>query len=301
MPNTRWTSPRYWPTWLALALLRVTSWLPLPLLALLGRTLGQLLYYLHAGRRRVVHINLEKCLPHWDLRRRRQLARRHFRALGQGLFDTALAWWASPRRVRRLVRFVGQEHYEQALAQNRPIILLTCHCVALELGGRSLLPKGPLVILYKRTKNPVFGHVLYAARAHYGLRQVEFDEGLKPVIRALKQGYRFYYLPDQDLGSHADVFAPFFGVPTATVSVLGRLATVSRAMIVPCFTRQLPGGRGYEVLFRPALTEIPSGDALRDATRMNQIIEQWVEAMPEQYFWVHKRFKTRPGGERSVY
>lgn len=301
MPEARWAHPRYWPSWFGLGLLRVLSWLPLPLLALFGRALGQLLYYLHAERRRIVLINLEQCFPHWGRRQRRQLARRHFRALGQGVFDIALAWWASAQRVRRLVRFVGREHYDRALAQNRPIILLACHCVALELGGRSLFPERPLVILYKKAKNPVFGHVLYAARARYGTHQVEFSQGLKPVIRALKRGYMFYYLPDQDLGARNTVFAPFFGVATATVSVVGRLAGLAQALILPCFTRQLPYGRGYEVLFRPALTDIPSGDAVQDATRMNQLIEHWVETMPEQYFWVHKRFKTRPGGEAGVY
>lgn len=301
MSNIQWAHPRYWPSWFGLTLLRIISWLPLPLLALLGRSLGQLLYYLHAERRRIVHVNLEKCFPQWSDKMRRRVARRHFRALGQSVFDIPLAWWASTRRVQRLTRFSGREHFERALTLNRPIILLACHCVALELGGRALLPQRPLVILYKKTKNPVFGHVLYQARARYGTHQVEFHAGLKPVIRALRKGYMFYYLPDQDLGTQGTVFAPFFGVPTATVSALGRLAALTEATILPCFTRQLPYGRGYEVLLHPPLTGIPSADELQDAVRMNQLIEQWVLAMPEQYFWVHKRFKTRPAGAASIY
>ncbi len=301
MTNAALAHPRYWATWLGVGLLRTAVLLPLPVLAGIGGLLGLFLYYLHPPRRRIVAINLGRCFPRLDARAQRRLARQHFRALGQGLFDAAIVWWASVRRLQRLVHFEGREHYDRALTQGRPIILLAPHFVAMEVGGVFLSGERPVTTMYKKTKNAAFNSLLRHARVRFGGQIIERDEGLKPAIRALKGGRVFYYLPDQDLGREHSVFAPFFGVSTATVPALGRLAQLTGAVVIPCFTRQRTWGRGYDVIFEPPLADFPTGDTLIDAARTNEAIERGVALMPAQYFWVHKRFKTRPEGEADFY
>lgn len=291
---------RYLATRAGLALMRALAFLPLPILAALGRGLGHLFYYLHAPRRRIVMINLGLCFPGLSKHEQRRLARRHFAALGQALFDMAVVWWSSPQRLRRLIRFTGRERYDAAIAAGKNIILLAPHFVALEVAGLYLSSERPAATLYKRTKNPVINSVLRARRSRFGGEVIEKDEGLRRMVRALRSGRVFYYLPDQDLGREHSVFAPFFNVPTATVGLVGRLARLGNAVVIPCFTRQLPFGRGYEVIFGEPWEDAPE-DAEACARRVNRDIEGAVYRMPEQYFWVHKRFKTRPEGERKIY
>ena len=293
--------PRYWPSWAGLVLLRLVSLLPLPLLWLLGSALGAVLYWLHVPRRRIVMRNLESCFPGLDQVALRRMARRHFRGLGQVALSSGIAYWASRRRLERLFHCTGYEHYTGALAQGRQVILLCPHFLGVEMGGIFLSRIHPMADMYRRMKNGLYDEVFKRGRTRFGGLVVERQEGLKPVIRAMRQGVTFYYLPDQDPGRHNTAFIPFFGVAAATLTALGRLARVTNAVVVPCFTRQLPFGRGYEVMFKPALDNFPTQDEIADATRMNRVIETAVREMPEQYFWVHKRFKTRPPGEPDFY
>ena len=293
--------PRYWLGWMGLALLRLISFAPLPVLWLVGGLLGSALYYLHSARRHIVVRNIESCFPSLDRRAHRRMARRHFRALAQASLAIGIAYWGSKRRLERLVRCVGRRHYDEALAQGRRVILLVPHFIGIDVGGIYLSRERPMINMYRRTKNQLFDAVLRRGRTRFGGHVVERLEGLKPIIKAVRQGLVFYYLPDQDPGRHNTLFIPFFGMPAATLTALARLARITNALVVPCFTRQLPYGRGYEVILKPALDNFPTTDEVADATRMNQEIEQGVGDMPEQYFWVHKRFKTRPLGEADFY
>ena len=286
---------------MGLALLRLMSFVPLPGLWLAGYVLGSALYYLHGARRHITVRNIESCFPNLNRRAHRRLARQHFRALGQASLSIGIAYWASQRRLERLVHCVDRGHYDQALAQGRPVILLVAHFIGVEIGGIYLSRERPMVDMYRRAKNQLFDEVLRRGRTRFGGQVVERLEGLKPIIKAMRQGVVFYYLPDQDPGRHNTVFVPFFGVPAATLTALGRLARITNALVVPCFMRQLSYGRGYEVIFKPALDNFPTADETADAARMNWEIEQGVREMPEQYFWVHKRFKTRPLGEPDFY
>ncbi|MFP5349956.1 MAG: lysophospholipid acyltransferase family protein [Gammaproteobacteria bacterium] len=292
---------RHAPTWIGLALLRVLAVLPLPVLAALGRGLGLLLYALHASRRHVVRVNVARCFPGLTQRAQERLVRGHFKAFGQALVDIALAWWASGARLKRLVRFKGREHYDRALGAGRPVILLAPHFVGLEIGGMRLSMERPMVTMFRHPANELLRRVMQRARARFGLRLVEHNRPLTALVRQVKAGVPLYYLPDQDAGRRNGVFAPFFGIPTATFPVLGRLAQLADAVVIPCVTRQLPRGRGYEIMFAAPLADFPSGDTKVDTERMNRAIEQAVREIPEQYFWVHKRFKTRPRGEASFY
>ena len=281
--------------------MRAVSSLPLPLIAVLGGVLGQLLYVLHAPRRHILRVNIRLCFPDLSPRAQARLARRHFRAFGQALLDIGIAWWASERRIKRLTRFRGREHYEQALRANKNIILLVPHFVGLEIGGTCLSIERPMVTVFRHLTNELFNAMMERARARFQMQLVEHIKPLTTVVRQVKAGSPLYYLPDQDAGRKQSVFAPFFGIPAATFAVLPRLAKMTDAVVIPCITRQLPWGRGYEIIFRPPLKDFPCGDAMADATRMNQEIENAVREIPEQYFWVHKRFKTRPEGEKNFY
>ncbi|HEY5682509.1 MAG TPA: lysophospholipid acyltransferase family protein [Sulfuricaulis sp.] len=293
--------PRYWPTWIGLGFMRAVSWLPLPIIALFGSVLGMLLYALHAGRRHVVHINIKLCFPELSPGAQARMARRHFRAFGQTLLDIGITWWSSAARLRRLTCFRGREHYDNALRENRNIILLAPHFLGLEYGGMRLSTERPMVTVFRHPVNKLLSVVMERARTRFYLRLVEHVQSFTPLVKQIKQGVPLYYLPDQDAGLRNAVFAPFFGVPAATFVVLPRLAKMTDAVVIPCITRQLSRGRGYEIEFRPPLKSFPSGDAADDTTRMNQEIQIAVRESPEQYFWLHKRFKTRPKGEPDYY
>lgn len=300
-PLSRYWHPRYWPTWIGLAFMRLVSWLPLPVIALTGGALGMLLYALHAKRRHIVYVNVRRCFPEFSSRQQARIARRHFRAFGQTLLDIGIAWWASESRIKRLTRFRGREHYDHALRENKNIILLAPHFLGLEYGGIRLSIERPMVTVFRHPVNELLSVVMERARSRFQLRLVEHIKPLTTLVRQMKNRVPLYYLPDQDAGPRQSVFAPFFGIPAATFAVLPRFAEMTDAVVIPCITRQLSWGRGYEINFRPPLKNYPSGDAVADTTRMNQEIENAAREMPEQYFWLHKRFKTRPKNEPDFY
>jgi KDO2-lipid IV(A) lauroyltransferase len=293
--------PRYWPTWLVVGLLWPFSLLPLPMVWLLGSALGQAMYFMHARGRRIAHRNIALCFPALAAAARARLVRRHYRALGQAAVGIGFAWWSSAHRLLKAVHVRDRAHYDRALAAGRPVILLAPHFLALDLGGLRLVQERPLISMYKQARNALIDRLMRRQRQRFGGLLVERDASLRPLIRHLRAHEPFYYLPDQDPGRRGSVFAPFFGIPTATVTALSRIAKLADAVVIPCFTKQLPYGRGYEVIFHPPLDNFPSGDELLDATRMNQAIEAGVREMPEQYMWTYKRFKRRPRGEPSLY
>jgi len=292
---------RYWPDWLALVFLRLVALLPLPLIWLVGAAVGELLYPVMTRRRHITLTNLRACFPEMPAAGQRRLARAHFRAFAQAAFATPIAWWGTKQRLQRLVRMPGREHFDQALATGRPVILLVAHFVAIEVVGMALAPDYFVIDMYKRPKNLFFDWLIRARRRRFGGLLVERREGIKPVIRGLRQGGTFFYLSDQDQGRDGAVFVPFFGIPTATLTALSRLAQLSNAVVIPAFARQQAWGRGYELIFHPPLEDFPGEDVVADTARMNRIIEDAVRTMPEQYFWSHRRFKTRPEGEGPFY
>ncbi len=294
-------APRYWPDWLALVFLRSVALLPLGLIWLVGGTVGEFLYVVMAHRRHIAATNIRACFPELSAADQQRLVRAHFRAFTQAAFATPIAWWGSAGRLRRIVRMPGREHLDRALAAKRPVILLVAHFVAIELAGVALAPDYFIIDMYKRPKNRFFDFLIRARRRRFGGLLVERREGIKPVIRALRKGGTFFYLSDQDQGMEGAVFAPFFGVPAATLTALSRLAQMTGAVVIPAVARQLRAGRGYELEFQPPLDGFPSGDVQADTVRMNAVIEAAVRTMPEQYFWSHRRFKTRPPGEPPFY
>ncbi|MDD5240993.1 MAG: lipid A biosynthesis acyltransferase [Sulfuricella sp.] len=285
---------------LGITLIWLLHFLPLGLLARLGEGFGLLLYLLGRERRRVARINLRLCFPELQDEEREKLVRRHFRAFGRSVLERGILWWSPKSRVQRLVHIEGLEHW-QAVA-GKPAIWLAPHFVGLDMGGVRLTTDYPLVSMYSKQKNPLFDALLLHSRTRFGNSPMASrQDGLKPVVRAMRNGLPFYYLPDMDFGARDAVFVPFFGVPAATITGLSRLAKITGAAVVPCVTRQLAGGAGYVLKFYPAWSDFPGADVEADARRMNAFIEERVREMPEQYFWLHKRFKTRPPGEQRFY
>jgi Kdo2-lipid IVA lauroyltransferase/acyltransferase len=299
--RTRLFHPRHWPTWLGVGVLRLIALLPMPLIALLGSGLGMLLYAVHAERRRITLLNLSRCFPELSTRQHRALARAHFRGFAQAALDIGIAWWSRPRRLMRLVRFRQREHYDQALRDGRKIILLAPHFLGLEIGGMRLSLERNIVTVFRHPDNELLRRVMMRGRKRFGMVLVEHNKPLTTLIKQVRSGKPFYYLPDQDPGRRNYAFVPFFGISTATFAVLGRLAMLTNAVVIPCWTRQLSWGRGYEMTFEAPLENFPTGEPSEDARRMNAAIEATVRQAPSQYFWVHKRFKTRPPGEAPFY
>jgi KDO2-lipid IV(A) lauroyltransferase len=209
-------------------------------------------------------------------------------------------WWSSRARLQRLIRVEGLEHW-QAVA-DRPVIWLAPHFVGLDMGGTRIITEWRGVSVYGHQKDPVFDRILLHGRTRFVTPALfSRQDGIRPVVRAMREGLPLYYLPDMDLGERDSIIVPFFGVPAATVTGLTRIARLAGAVVVPAVTRQLPGAAGYVLRFYPAWTAFPGADIESDTRRMNAFIEERVLEMPEQYYWVHKRFKTRPPGEPKLY
>jgi len=283
----------------AIGLLWLLRFLPLAVLARVGSGIGWVAFHLWRERRRICLINLARCFPQLREHERRDLAKRNFAMLGRGVVERGILWWSSAERVARTVRMVGKEHWDAA---GTPVILLAPHFIGLDAGATRLSMESPAVSVYSRQKNRYVNKLLVRYRNRFKpITLLSRQDSLRTVIREMRKGLPFYYLPDQDYGPRDSVFVPFFGVPAATITGVSRIARLAQAKVVPAITRILPGSAGYEVHLYPAWDNFPTGDLEEDARRVNTFIEDRVREMPEQYNWVHKRFKTRPPGVPGFY
>jgi KDO2-lipid IV(A) lauroyltransferase len=281
---------------LAFGLMYLMHALPVALQARLGNAAACLLYWLVGERRRVIRINLAKCFPGMSATEREDLARAHFRAFIRSFLDRGMLWWSNADRIRALVELRGTEH----LPKDRPVILFAPHFVGLDAALSRITLDHPLVTIYSRQKDERFDALITHGRTRFGGKVFPRHTGLRKALRATEEGALLYYLPDLDYGPKGAVFVPFFGVPAATVTGLSGIARATKAVVVPCVTRMLPEG-GYVAQLYPAWTGFPSGDDVADARRMLAFVEERVREMPAQYYWLHKRFKTRPEGEPRFY
>ena len=280
--------------------LRGLAALPWVFLVMMGTALGALAYALAARPRHIARVNVGLCFPEMSPAARERLVLRHFLAIGQNACATLRLWWASEDELCRRVRIVARGPYDEALANGRNVIFLAPHFLALEVGGLRVSSLGPCVSMY-RAPASILERALLARRTQYGATLWRHDAPLRSLIRSIRGHTPFYYLPDLDPGDAEAVPAPFFGIPTPTLTALARIARLADAVVLPCHTRKLPGVGGYEVEIRPPLAPFPTGDALADATRMNAAIEEGVRQMPEQYLWTYKRFKRVHRDGRPLY
>ncbi len=289
-------------TYPAIGTLWLLHFLPLQILAVLGHGVGYLLYLLGRQRRTVVRINLEWCFPHLSEGERRQLAIAHFKTLGRSLLERGLLWWSSKERLDKLIRVEGSEKIRSLLDAGTPVMLLAPHFLALDAGGVGIAMRFDSVSIYAAQTNPVIDKLLLRGRNRFGNQLLlSRQDGVRATVRAMKAGRPFYYLPDLNARRQGSIFVPFFGHQTATITGLSRLSRAAGAKVLSCVTRMLPGGQGYVVEIGDAWESYPTEDAEADTARMNRWIEEKILTMPGQYYWVHRRFKTRPEGEKRPY
>lgn len=280
--------------------MRLLSFMPLPVLWVLGSVLGFFFHLFPSKIKKTALINAGLCFPELGKEGQAGLVRRHFRSLGVSILCYGLGWWSSPARLHRLIKFRDRHYYDEAIAAGKSIIVFAPHFLALDITGITLSSERLYISMYRASRNMLIDRML-KRRSQYGAVLFERKSNLKALIRHLREGRPFYYLPDQDPGGAESVFVPFFGVPTATVTALSRIAKMTNAAVIPCYNRILPWGRGFEVRFEEPLGDFPSGDLEKDARRMNEEIEKAIRQNPEQYLWGYRRFKTRPAGSPPVY
>jgi KDO2-lipid IV(A) lauroyltransferase len=285
-------------TRLLIGLLWLTHLLPAGILARLGEGLGWLLFHLIRERREVTLTNLRLCFPEMPADERMAVAKRHFKLYGRTIAERSVLWWGSAARVRDLVRVEGLEHLRAQGA--RPVILMSMHFVGMEHGFIRLTLEIDMSAIYSRQKNPVFNRVMETRRVRFGHTEAfSRQDGIKAAMAAMLRGKPMAYLPDMDFGPKYAVFVPFFAMQAATITGLSKLAKTSGAAVVPVITT-LENDR-YVVRLHPAWKDFPTEDEVADTRRMNGFIEEHVRQHLDQYWWTHKRFKTRPPGEQKPY
>ena len=285
---------------LLLALMWLLHWLPLPILGRLGEGIGSLLYLIMTPRRRVTLINLGLCMPTLSDKARRSLARRHFQAYARSIVERGILWWSSERRLRRLIKV--EPGVPLAEFDVGPLILLCPHFVCLDVAGVAIALEASACSMYTQQQNSVFDNALRRGRERFHpVKIFSRSAGIKPVIRAMRDGLPFFMLPDMDFGLRDAAFVPFFGIPAATLIATARIAATTGAGVIPVIATYLPGYRGWIVRFYPRWTDYPGPDMVAATRRMNAFIEDAVLAAPAEYLWTHKRFKTRPAGEPDLY
>ena len=272
-----------------------------------GGLLGDRVRKHNKKRRRIAEINLGMCFPEFSEERRRQLLVEHFRQYGRGLLDMGLVLWGTRARFDRLCQ-LERHDWLRELARRRPVIVVAYHLTTLDMSGGILARVHPSVSMMKRARNPLLTWQLWKGRTHLdkaNIKVIMRDQGLRPLVRWMRAGHACFFIPDEDFGASKNtahtVFAPFFGVPTSTLTVVGRLAKLTGALVVPSTTRLDPASGRYTMTIGDPLENFPSDDPAADATALNRAMEALIRETPAQYMWTFRWFKTRPGGDASPY
>ena len=292
-PIYHYCSPKTWLTWLGLGVLRLIVLLPHRVSLGIGRLLGRLAHAAAGSRRAVVRRNIELCFPNLSPAERDALALEHFKALGMSLIEMGLGRWASDRHLESITRLKGVEHLNSALERGRGVILLAAHFTTLEVSGRVLaLNTRPFDAVYRKNRSDFVTEVLRSGRERSAERTIE-KRDIKAMVRSLREGRAVWYAPDQSYNRKGAEVIEFFGVPAMHTTATTTLARLGKAAVVPFFPRRLENGR-YELLLLPAFEDFPSDDPVADTRRYNDVLEAHVRTCPEQYFWIHRKFKNLP-------
>lgn len=285
-----------------IALMWLLHWLPLPILGRLGKALGSLLFIIMKPRRHITLTNLRLCFPEKSEAEREVIARQHFQAYARSALERGILWWASEKRLKRLIKIDSGVPVD--VIKSGPTILLCPHFVCLEIPGIALVLNSDLSIctIYSKQQNEVVDQALLKGRSRFRpVTLLSREKGVKPIIRAMRDGLPFIMLPDMDFGLRDAEFVPFFGRPAATLTATARIAAATHANVVPMITTFLPNYQGWKTTFYPAWENYPGDDIVEATRKMNAFIEQRVLEAPAEYFWAHKRFKTQPEGLTNVY
>jgi Kdo2-lipid IVA lauroyltransferase/acyltransferase len=285
-----------------LAMLWLMHWLPLSVQAVIGRGLGVLLHAAAGSRRRIATRNIELCMPELSANERAELVRNHFQWLGRSILERGLLWYASPEQLKKIIHVEGD--VTLAERSDRPVMWLVPHFMALDVAGvaTQLFQQRKVGSIYQQQSDAVMDAAMRRGRLRFGNAEVfPRSDSAKPLLRAIRRGEAFFNLPDMDFGERDAAFVPFFGVPAATLLAPSRMARALNMVVQPVVAEALPGGQGYRVRFLEPWADFPTDDAQADTAAMNRWIETEIRRNPAQYLWVHKRFKTRPNGEASLY
>jgi KDO2-lipid IV(A) lauroyltransferase len=301
IPLYRFWQPYYWPLWLALLVLRVLILLPFRQQIRVGRLIGRLGLWMLPKRRKIAAINLSLCFPELSKDARNELLIKHFESLGIGLLDLGMAWWASDARLAKLIHIDGLENLLQPLRDRHSVVILSGHFAAVELTGRVMREKiRDVGVMYRPSRNPFVDQILRRGRSRSASILIPKDS-LRQMLRTLKQGIPIWYASDQSYNRKYHALVPFFGEPAMTNAALTHIARMTDSVVVPYFSRRLENGSGYYGEFLPALENFPSADPAADALRINKLLEEKIRLAPEQYYWIHRRFKDRPAPHPDPY
>ena len=297
---TKYIAPRYWLIWCSFGVLWCINHLPFYLQMRLGKWLGRMLYHLTPRRRRIAKINLRLCFPDLAESQRRQILKKHFESLGIMVIEFGLSWWTPTDKLKKLVTAEGLEYVEKALQRGKGVIFLAAHFTTFEISAPLFCIFMPANAMYRRHENPLINAVIEHGRKKH-LTRIIPREDLRTMLRALKNNEIVWYASDQGYGEKHILLAPFFGIPASANGATSRIAKTSGAAVLPFVTYRLDDNSGYRLQISPPLEDYPSGDPEKDALRINQVIEEQVLKHPEQYYWVHRRFKRRDISLRDVY
>lgn len=293
-------SPKFWPMWFIIGLLRLVSLLPFRVELWIGRLVGRLIYLVTDARKEIVDINLARCFAEKSPDERDRIKKACYQNIGISLIEMAMCWWWEADKLKPMVEIEGREHLDAVLDSGRGAILLTGHFTSLEIGARLLALFVPVQVMYRTQRNDLFDSFLFTRRSRYFAGTVS-RKNTRQLVKGIKNKIPTWYAPDQNFRRERNVFAPFMGIATATITASSRLAQSSGAAMLPYYPERKKDGSGYILHIDAPLADFPSGDELKDASAINHSIEKYVRQFPENYMWIHPRFKTRPPGEAPFY
>jgi len=293
--------PKYWPVWLAIGMLFLVYLMPRVIQDGLARVLGDFFRIINAKRRRIARKNIDLCFPGLSEPKKRDFLVDYYRHHVRGLLSYGLIWWGSRAKLEKRIIIIGQENIEHSLGNDRSVIFLAAHSLGLEAACSSIAMRYLTSGTFKPLKNKLVDWFIARGRSRHGGYLYSREVGLRPTIKDVRAGNMMVYLPDEDLGMASSIFAPFFGIEKATVPVLGKMAKLCNADVLPCMAEYDIKERRYVIHVLPPLKDFPSGDAYRDTVAMNEALEEIIRICPSQYFWMMKLFKTRPEGEARFY
>lgn len=298
MLNIKFIHPKFFPTWILILLMRIGVFIPFSAQVIIGRTIGKVMYPLMSKLRSTAYSNISHCFPEKKQSQVIALVKSHFEAIGISLFETANAYYASDKKIIKLLTTKNEHFFKDALKQEGGIILLCAHFMPLMLGSRALLINHTIANIYRPQNNKLFDQAMVKGYKNHGAVMIKSTD-TRSIVKAINNSLPIWYAPDQDLGEKNSVFALLFGIPTATASATARLAKNNNTRVIPySFIRTK---KGYEMSFEEPLQNFPSNNPVDDATTTNMILEKQIKKTPEQYLWIHRRFKTRPEGAKNFY
>lgn len=295
--------PRYWLLWLGLGMLFALIHLPYKWTRAMGSLFGRAMYFFAIARRHIVARNLELCFPTLSTKERTKITKQNFAAMGIAFVEMAISWWWPKKKLRKLIKKVeGTQYLMQAQEANQGIILMSLHFTTLEIGAAMLATLFPLTGMYREHGNKLFDYIQRSGRERMNLESeaIERDD-IRAMIKVLKRGETIWYAPDQDYGRKQSIFVPLFGIEAATVTATSKFARLGKAKVIPFVQRPSADGTGYELYIYPPLDNFPSNSNELDCLTINQWVEKCVTEQMDQYLWAHRRFKTRPEGQPSLY